>query len=419
MINRDIANIAILYLEKIVVLSIGFATTILLARSLGPEEFGLYSFILASGFLLLPFTQVGLNNLCGKYFNLYPNNAHHFFKAAMLVRAIFSILAILLSFCLAEINDGLIVEKSSLLLLVLLQSFNCFNLIEFIYLSKGLTKQCSIIRVTAKLLSRTMLLFAVMNDSPLFILVLLTGVEYIFSALGYCYLYFSSNLPTKNRVNTDVVRTAKRLFHQSKWLALSSIASILYLKIDQLMIGSILGNEEVGYYSAALKFSEIWFIFPVVIANVFMTKFVYLFHSSNSTYWRFQQKLFKIAFSICCVLIISIYFTADLVVKNLYGTGYTDSVNVLKIHIFAVIFVFFRAFVSKWLILSKNYNLSLYSHLFGAGINIILNCILIPSYGISGAAIASVFAYFSSSFLFLFLFRDGRSYISNLLQSKD
>ncbi|WP_462164585.1 flippase [Pseudoalteromonas xiamenensis] len=418
MVNRDFSNIAILFLEKVVVLAIGFATTILLARSLGPEKFGLYSLVLASGFLLLPFTQVGLNNLCGKYFNLYPNNVHHFFKAALLVRVTFSILAILLSFYLAEINDELKVEKASLLLLVFLQSFNCFNLIEFIYLSKGLTKQTSIIRVTAKFLSRAMLLFAVINNSPLYLLILLTGIEYVFSALGYCYLYFTSNWTIKNRINTDVVRTAKRLFHQSKWLALSSIASILYLKIDQLMIGLMLGNEKVGYYSAALKLSEIWFIFPVVIANVLMTKFVNLFHNSKTTYWRFQQKLFKTSFTICCILIASIYFTAELVIKNLYGISYTESVSVLKIHILAIFFVFFRAFISKWLILSKNYNLSLYSHLIGAVVNIVLNCVLIPEYGISGAAIASVFAYFSSTFLFLLLFRDGRSYISLLFGYK-
>ena len=77
------------------------------------------------------------------------------------------------------------------------------------------------------------------------------------------------------------------------------------------------------------------------------------------------------------------------------------SANILSIHIFATLFIFQRAILSKWLIIESYYKFSLMSHGAGAISNIILNLLLIPTYGGIGAALATLFSYMIASFLSL------------------
>nr|WP_303246169.1 polysaccharide biosynthesis C-terminal domain-containing protein [Pseudoalteromonas sp. McH1-7] len=88
----------------------------------------------------------------------------------------------------------------------------------------------------------------------------------------------------------------------------------------------------------------------------------------------------------------------------------------MQIHIFGCLFIFSRAFMSRWLILSNNHKLSLHSHLVGAIVNIVLNAVLIPQYGGVGAAISSVVAYGMASIGFMVFYRSTRTYLATLVK---
>ncbi|MFC3033092.1 flippase [Pseudoalteromonas fenneropenaei] len=412
--NRSLTNVAILFTEKIIVLFLGFITTLLLARQLGPEVFGQYSVILASAFMFFPLTQMGLNNLCGKYFSLYPNNLHYYFRAALAIRITFSALAL----CLVTLVHLFYSQHSTsllILLLVLLQSANCVSHVEFAFLSNENAKTTALIRIFTKLFCKVSLLYLISINASLTLLILFTGLEYLLSAIGYIWIYRRHNYHYKIGSRTSIKHVASKLFHQSKWLALSGFASIIYLKIDQVMIAYYLNHKAVGEYAAALKFSELWFVFPTIVANILMPKLVNLYKRDRFKFWDFQRKLITLS-TVSSLLLITIFaLSANSLIFYIYGTEYSNSALILKVHITATLFIFFRAFLSKWLILSRNYNLSLYSHCLGAVVNIILNALLIPTYGTVGAAVASVIAYFVSSILFLFLFERGRVFIKNYI----
>jgi O-antigen/teichoic acid export membrane protein len=51
---------------------------------------------------------------------------------------------------------------------------------------------------------------------------------------------------------------------------LSGIAIMIYMKIDQIMLGQMVGDEAVGIYSAAVRISEVWYFVPIaIVASVF------------------------------------------------------------------------------------------------------------------------------------------------------
>ena len=75
----------------------------------------------------------------------------------------------------------------------------------------------------------------------------------------------------------------------------------------------------------------------------------------------------------------------------------------LQIHIWAGVFIFMRALLSRWLLAEDLLRFSLVTHIAGAVMNVALNLMLIPRYGAIGAAVATVISYASAGWLALFL----------------
>jgi len=171
------------------------------------------------------------------------------------------------------------------------------------------------------------------------------------------------------------------------------------MKIDQMMLMFFNGKQEVGQYVAATRLSELWYFIPVIVcASLFPA--ILNVKSNKELYLKRIQKLFNLMVVISLFVSIFITFFADFIIKKIYSEEYIDSVNVLIIHIWASIFVFLGVASSKWFISENLQKILLFRSVFGLVINLILNYILIPLYGIEGAAFATLVSQFSSNFLF-------------------
>ena len=91
---------------------------------------------------------------------------------------------------------------------------------------------------------------------------------------------------------------------------------------------------------------------------------------------------------------------SDWIVELLYGGQYNEAGSVLMIHIWAGVFVAMGVASSKWFIIENLQILALWRTFSGMVINIVFNLLLIPKYGINGAAIATIFANLIAAFLF-------------------
>ncbi|HBR2916030.1 TPA: oligosaccharide flippase family protein, partial [Klebsiella pneumoniae] len=201
---------------------------------------------------------------------------------------------------------------------------------------------------------------------------------------------------------------AKTLMSKSWWLILSGVAEVLYLKIDQIMLGMINGYSTVATYAVAARLSEAWYFFPTIITASFFPLLILAKKESEEKYKHTLLDLSRKLFF--CALIISIFITiiAHTAINILYGEAYAESATILIIHIWASLFVFMRAVLSKWLVIENMLPFSLVTHISGAIVNIILNLILIPKMGGIGSAIATVISYSISSYFSLFIFKRTR-----------
>ena len=106
-------------------------------------------------------------------------------------------------------------------------------------------------------------------------------------------------------------------------------------------------------------------------------------------------------------IIVAIFITliSSLLINTLYGQEYIFASQVLNIHVWAGVFIFMRALLSKWLIAEGLLKFSLLTDGIAAIINVALNYIWIPQFGIIGAAWATLISYALSSYLVLWFNR--------------
>ena len=163
-----------------------------------------------------------------------------------------------------------------------------------------------------------------------------------------------------------------------------------------------------GAPPAALRSSEVWYLGPMVIASSWFPSIIAAKEIDETAYHRKLQGLLNYCVLLALFIAIPVSFCSRWLIEFLYGPHYIDSANVLMIHIWSSVFVFLGVASSRWFVLENLQKYTFYRTLAGCVINILLNYLLIPTYGVIGSAFASVCAQFIASFLFNFVNRNTR-----------
>jgi O-antigen/teichoic acid export membrane protein len=153
------------------------------------------------------------------------------------------------------------------------------------------------------------------------------------------------------------IKRSKELLSDSWPLILSGLAVMLYMRIDQIMLGQMLGDEAVGIYSAAARLSEIWYFIPMIIVSSTFPTLIASRQASIEKYEDMLKRLFRLMFLLALSLAIPISFMSEFIINTLYGEKYNGAAGILVVHIWAGIFVFMGVASSRWFIsenLQKN-----------------------------------------------------------------
>jgi O-antigen/teichoic acid export membrane protein len=115
------------------------------------------------------------------------------------------------------------------------------------------------------ILSSIIKIFLVLTGADLIWFVLVSLFDIISLSIMGWLIYRSQGLP--NFVRYFDIEIGKKLLKDSWPLLLSSIAISIYMRIDQVMIKNMLGDREVGLYSAAMRLVEVWYFIPMIITQ--------------------------------------------------------------------------------------------------------------------------------------------------------
>jgi PST family polysaccharide transporter len=176
------------------------------------------------------------------------------------------------------------------------------------------------------------------------------------------------------------------------------MAIMVYMKIDQIMLGQMLGDDAVGIYSAAVRISEVWYFIPMMIVASVFPSILEAKKRDETQYLQRLQRLYDIMVWLSVAIALPMTFVSTPIVIALFGPAYAESGTVLAIHIWASVFVFLGVASSQWFVAENRQILSFQRTLLGALVNVILNLVLIPDFGPIGASVATVVAYAIAAF---------------------
>jgi len=241
------------------------------------------------------------------------------------------------------------------------------------------------------LFTASLKIFLIIFEAPLIYFVIVFSVEFFIAAVGFLIVYKSNNLKLSHWKFRK--ETAMNLLKDSWPLILSGLVIGIYTKIDQVMIKNMLDSKELGYYAVAVRLSEAWYFIPLALTNSIFPAIVNAKNVSNEFYLNRMQKLYDIlAWTAIAIAIPMSIFSLD-IINIIFGNEFQTAAPVLTIYIWAGVAVFLGVASSRYLIIENFTKLSFFRTFIGMVINVILNLVLIPMYGIIGAAVATLISY--------------------------
>lgn len=357
-----------------------FLFYIALPRFMSKEDYGSFSYALTVCFLFgQPVIELGLDNVITKWVSRGHTGV---FKKALNIRAISSIsgfLVLLLLSYIFNINRQILFILFFYLVAMAFQ--NCF----FSYL-RGKEKMAleSILVPSQKALSLLLLFVAVyLGFKGPFLASLPLLISSLISVTVLLFIFNSGEGSSKQGIAGE--NSFSSILKEGLVLGMVTFMWIIYFRIDSFMLGLIKGDAEVGIYNAAYRLMEGVFFIPSTIMLVSFPKL-----SRKTEFKRVFKKLFYKLLALGLSASIIVYVSAPYLIQMLYPQDFLSSARVLQILSGTIFFVFLGHLITQSLVAYDLSNILLSITFLGACSNILLNMFLIPRYGSSGAAFATV-----------------------------
>jgi len=384
-------NISWLFAEKILRMIVGLFVGVWVARYLGPEQFGLFSYAQSFIGLFSVFITLGLDVIVVKELLNKNSDDDLLLGTTFVLKLIGFIIMLCLILIITQVtdNDG----NSNIIIYFISFSFifQSFNVIDLYFQSKVLSKYVVMSNTVSLLISSIIKVLLILNEAPLIAFAIVISLDTLILALGLVYFYKKQGLEFTNWKYSIV--KAKYLLKHSWPLILSGLAISIYMKIDQTMIANILDNESVGYYAVAVRFSEMWLFITIIITKSLFPAILNAKKISETIYIQRIEGLYRLLVCISLLISIFIYLFADYIITYTYGVQYKESIILLQLYVWSIIFVFLNNGSWQWYIAENLQRIATIRLFLGAVVNIVLNLLWIKSYGLVGAVYATLVSY--------------------------
>jgi polysaccharide transporter, PST family len=388
-LQRIIHNTGWLFIDKALRMGVGFFVAVWVTRYLGPEKYGVMSYAAAFVGLFTAIANLGLYGIVIRNIVRAPEATDEILGTAFALKIAGGITSLLLAVCincLMRPQDTFLHYAVAVTALGLV--FQSFDVFDFWFQSQLLSKRTVFANVPGFILITIAKIILVIAKAPLVAFIWAGAVEILLGSIGLLVAY---QMITKQAGRLKFSRHwAKSLLKDCWPLIFGGLMLMIYNRIDQVMIGQMLGTRSVGLYSVAVKLAEFWYVFPTLILNSVLPSLVEAKKSSEEFYYRRLQKVFDIMAVISFAFVLPLFFFSNPIISGLYGSQYAEAGGILAIYVLSGIFVFIGHVREYWVTVDNVTRFSLYSTTLGAIVNILLNFLLIPRFGGIGAAYATL-----------------------------
>lgn len=400
-------NASWLVADRVIRLGVGLIVNIWITRFLGPTEFGLFNYAQAIATMFSFASTLGLPDILVRDLVGSPGRQSTILASAFMLRV--SGAALVLTLCMGFIIATRPTEPTTWLVMAFLASAQiaqAMDVVDSDYQSRGKIRRIvllrnlnflffSILKVSAILLGAGVVTFALLYSLELFVV---AGLMYA-AATRDGHTFTLSDVSRE-----EMLHLLKEVAPQILRLSIIGV----YLRADQLLIGRMLGDTQLGIYTAATRLIEAWYMVVTAVMLAMTPRLAHTFHFQHDRYDA-QLKLVIRAVtwsSVAVALVLTVI--APTAINILYGSAFVGAGPVLMVQGWATVFSSLGQTVSGALINRRLLHIGVYQALLGTAVNIGACLILIPAIGLAGAALAAVLTQVATGLLFNALFRETR-----------
>lgn len=398
MIKYLAKNSGFLLLNGIATNILSFFALIYVARYLGPEKYGIYSFVFAFVYFLNFIPDMGVHQILVREAAKEPEKAGKLIGNGTILKFFLSCVALILALILINFINFPPSTKNALFIASLGLLISGTGAYGIIYEAKLKMEYSLFFNLANKIYFLAFVFLAIASHSGLNI--------FIFASVSATLIHnLLMILFAKKLVNVSFdldFSLIKQLLKEAVPIAVASVFTVIYFRTDILMLSFLRGDADVGFYSAAYRLTDALVFLPSVITTSTFPVMSKYFRDSLNTFSFAYVRTFKYLFAAGLLIAVVVTFASDKIIHIVYGAEYQNSVIALQILIWATAIMFINVLISSTCISSGHQQVISRTAILAAVLNVLLNAILIPSTGYIGAAIATVISALGSMIFGLF-----------------
>jgi O-antigen/teichoic acid export membrane protein len=358
------------------------------ARILGSSNYGVFTYALSLAAFFTIFVDIGINQITTREASKNHDLKQHYLATTLVIKLILIILTALLIIFIAPSFASIEKAKPLLLLVAILISFESLRdygyavvrSIEKMQIEAGVN---ILINSGIVVLGLTALLFK--SNIELLILSFVIG-----TGIGTTTLFWLIRHQLKSTFVNFRISLIKPLARSSWPFAIMAAMAAVTTNADIIILGWFRTPTEIGWYAAAQKPVQLLYLLPNLIAVSIFPTLSRLAHNDNESLRKILEKAIHFVFLICIPLMFGGMVLAPEIINFLYGADYVAAVIPFAILLITIVFNYPIVLISYAIFAyDKQKIMAIYSSL-AAVMTLILNLLMIPNFGIIGAAVVSL-----------------------------
>lgn len=384
--KNEILNASWLIGGRIAQMLLSLLVSIVSARFLGPNRYGLIGYANAYMSFFMAFCTLGINSVIIKDFVDHPEDQGKTIGTSIGLRILSSIFC---TFMIGGIVAILDKDEPLTIIVVVLSSisllFHAFDTFCYWFQFQYNSKYTAIAAFVSSFVTSLYKIVLLILNCDIKLFAIASSIEYVVYA-AMLYIIYRKN---KGPYLSFSIEKGKKILKSSYHYILSGMMVAIYGQTDKLMIKQLIDSSEVAYYTTALSICTMWtFVLQAIIDSIYPS--ILSLKSNKEEFDKKNKQLYAIVFYISIFVSIMISLFGDIVIKLFYGEQYLGAIAPLKVITWYVAFSYLGVARNAWIVCENKQNYLKYMYLGAAIINILLNLIFIPLWGTTGAALASL-----------------------------
>lgn len=385
--NKTIKNAAWIIGCRVVQALLGLVVTMLSARYLGPSGYGLINYAASLVAFFVPVMQLGLNGTLVQEIICDPEHEGETLGTALAMTFLSSIACVIGIYAFSAIvNPGEVQTIWVCVLYSLLLLFQSLEMIQYWFQAKLLSKYTSVTILIAYILVSAYRIILLMTGCSIYWFAISQAIDFAMIAVTLLLLYRKLS---QHKLKVSFRRAAQML-DKSKYYIISGLMVTVFAQTDRVMLKIMIDEAAVGYYSAAVMCASLTAFVFVAIIDSARPSILEGYKAEHAVFEHRMKLLYIVIIGLAMLQSAVVCILAKLIVRILYGAAYDVSISALRVVVWYTTFSYLGAVRDIWILAENKQKYLWIINLSGAGANVVLNALLIPIYGINGAAIASL-----------------------------